>query len=507
MTADNRRIARNTVYLYGRLLFVLVISLYTVRAVLNALGVEDYGIYNVVGGFVSMFGFLNASMANAIQRFFNFEIGKNGPESSIKVYNTAIRIQIILAIVVIIACEIVGQWYINTKMAIPYERVWIAKWLFQFSLLSLCLTILQIPYSAAIMAYERMDFYAIVGVIDVLLKLGIALLIQIFTGDKLLLYGILLFVISIVDIILYYGYVRLNFRWLIFSKNEYSIHLQKEMLSFSGWSLLGSFSYMFRGQGVNMLLNYFFGVLINAANGIANHVSSALQQFSANLIIAFKPQLVESYASGNYDRTREIFFMMSKISYTFIYIIAVPVLLQMDAILSLWLGYDYPKYTSEFASLIIIMMVIGSLHTPITQTIQATGKIVKFQIITSLIICSIVPITWICFMKGGAPTACYMAGIAVYLINHFFAMGMLKDVFDYSYIDYCKAVLIRCFIFSVLLPIIPFIVQGYFESSGITLLVTCMTTVFVSIPLFILCVLNRKERSSILVFIRYKIFK
>lgn len=308
MQSGNKRIAKNTIFLYGRLVFVLLTSLYTVRVILNALGIIDYGVYNVVGGFVSMFGFLNTSMANATQRFYNYEIGKNGEKASVKVYNAAFRTQIILAGILLLLSEIVGVWYVNTMMELPCDRIWVANWLLQFSILSLVFTIIQVPYAAATMAYEKMNFYAIVGVVDVVLKLGIAIGVKYFSGDKLLLYGLLILTISVANYMMYFVYTKRNFPWLKLSWKHYSKKFQKEMLSFSGWNLFGSFAFMLRGQGFNVLLNYFFGVVINAANGIAGQISSALQQFSTNLILAFKPQLVQNYATGNIDRTRNMFF-------------------------------------------------------------------------------------------------------------------------------------------------------------------------------------------------------
>lgn len=506
MVYDNRRIARNTVFLYGRLLVVLVISLYTVRILLNALGVEDYGVYNVVGGFVSLFSFFNTTMANATQRFYNFEIGRNGEEAVNEVYNAVIRTQIICAIIIILVTEVIGVWYVNTKMIIPADRLWAANGIFQFSVLSLLLMILQIPYSAAAMAYERMDFYAIVGVIDVFLKLVIAFIIQYYAGDKLFLYGILFSTIAMIDFGLYYIYSKKNFRWLKYKK-IYSKQLQKELLSFSGWNIFGSSAYMLRQQGINILLNYFFGVIVNAANGIASQVSSALQYFSANLVIAFKPQLIQSYASGNYDRTREMFFMMTKISYVLMYVIAIPIMINVDYVLKLWLGDAIPEYTSDFSILVIIMMLVGTLHTPIVQIIQATGCMRRFQIITSIVICSIIPISLICFIIGCDPKSCYWVCVIIYIINQIVALKMLNDIFEYSYWDYFKLVILKCITFSLVLPIIPIIIKQCIDNPLQVLLLTCIASFFISIPLFFIVILNQSERAVMFSSIKQKYLK
>lgn len=445
MTSDtgNRQIAKNTVFLYGRLLLVLFVSLYTVRVVLNALGVVDYGVYNVVGGFVSMFGFLNTSMANATQRFYNYEIGKNGHQAANKVFNAAFRTQLYLSITLVLICEIVGLWYVNTYMEVPPERLNAANFIFQFSIVSLAITILQVPYSAATMAYEKMDFYAVIGIIDVILKLAIAIIVKFFNGDRLIIYGGLLLFISFANLALYYLYTVRNFPWLKLSSHNYSRSFQKEMLSFAGWNLLGSFAFMLRNQGLTVLLNYFFGVIVNAANGIATQISSALQQFSTNLIIAFKPQLVQSYAIENYDRTREMLFMMTKTAFALLYMLSVPLIFNMDYILQLWLGSDIPEYTSTLSNLVIITVLINCLHTPIVQVIHATGKIKTFQVGTSVIVCSIIPLSWIYLKFGGGPESCYIVCIVVFILNQIYAMRMLKQVFDYTYTDYIKKFLLN----------------------------------------------------------------
>ncbi len=459
MQANNKRIARNTIFLYGRLVFVLLVSLYTVRVVLNALGVVDYGVYNVVGGFVSMFGFLNTSMANATQRFYNYEIGKNGEEASVKVYNAAFRTQIILAGILLLLSEIVGVWYVNTMMDLPYDRIWVANWLLQFSIISLVFTIIQVPYAAATMAYEKMNFYAIVGVVDVVLKLGIAIGVKYFSGDKLLLYGLLILIISAANYLMYFIFTKNNFPWLKLSWEQYSKKFQKEMLSFSGWNLLGSFTFMLRGQGFNVLLNYFFGVVINAANGIAGQISSALQQFSTNLILAFKPQLVQSYATGDLARTRNMFFLMSKTSYALLLTLAVPLIININFILKIWLGNDVPEHTAVLSILVIVTVMINCLHTPIVQVIQATGIIKKFQIGTSLIIIGIIP----------------------------------------------NVVIIRCLVMTLILPIIPIISATVIENDFIALTSSTISSGIVSVILYLYVMINKDEREAIIKIIRNKL--
>ncbi len=494
MEANNHRIAKNTVFLYGRLLLVLFVSLYVVRIILNALGTVDYGVYDVVGGFVSMFGFLNTSMSNATQRFYNFEIGLNGNQASVKVFNTALRTQLIMAAALFILAELVGVWYLNNVMEIPPDRMNVANWLLQFSIMTLMLTIVQIPFSAALIAYERLDFYAIVGIIDVVLKLMIAFLIKAYNGDRLLMYGGLLLGIAITNFLLYIGYIRKNFPWLKVSSAQFSRSFQKKMLSFTGWNFIGTFSFMLRGQGVNLLLNYFFGVAINAANGIATQISSALQQFSTNLILAFKPQLVQSYASSDLKRTTAMFFMMSKTAFALLIMLACPIILNIDFILKIWLGKTIPDYTSIFAILTVISVAINCLHTPVVQVIHAVGNIRAFSTATCLVISSIIPISWIALKCGGGPAVCYIISIIIFILNQICALVLLKRIYPIKYSQYLKTVILQCIIFAALVSAVTYASTLLISDNFIKLIVVSCTSFVASIIGFSFIMLTKSDR-------------
>ena len=428
---------------------VMAINLYVTRVILNVLGVSDYGVYNVVCGFVSMFGFLNTSMANGIQRFYNFELGKNGEDAVAKVYNTALIIQFVLAVGIVILTETIGLWYVNTKMVISPERIIAANWIFQFSVLSLVFVIMQIPYSAAILAYEKMDYYAIVSIIDVLMKLSIVLILPHLSGDSLILYGLLMMAISILNFILYYVYCHKKFHRLRFER-IFDKSLFKSMLGFSGWNLFGSFAYVVKGQGVNVLINSFFGTAVNAANGIATQISSAILTFAANIVLAFKPQLTQSYAMGDYSRAKNLMFSMSKIAYTLMCVIAIPIMVEMDYVLTLWLSSDIPTYTHSFANLTIIATMIGILNTPITQMIHASGLMKKYQIATSIVICSILPISWLFLKLGYGATSVFVITIIIMVINQVVCLQVLHSIFKFSVTKYVKEVVVPCIIITII---------------------------------------------------------
>lgn len=496
VSSNNKRIAKNTIFLYLRFGFVLLVSLYTVRVILNAIGVVDYGIYNVVGGFASMFGFFCTTMSTATQRFYNFEIGKNGYDAVTKVFNSAIRIQILFSIIVFVLGEVIGVWYVNYKMVIPEERLTVANWIYQFSLFSLMFTIVQVPFSAAIMAFERMNFYAVVGIVDVIFKLLIAVIISQTSSERLWLYGFLLFVISIINFILYIYYCKKNLPPIRFEA-RYDTQLRNEMFSFSGWNVFGTFSYMMRNQGLNVLINAFFGATINAANGIAGQVSGALQTFTSNIVIAFKPQLTQAYAKGEYVRTKQLFFVMSKISYALMLVLAVPIILEMNYVLHLWLGAELPEYTVSFSILTVISITISVLHTPIVQVVHATGKIKKFQIWTACIILLILPISWILLKIGMTPNSIYWTTIAVFIFNQMVGLWLLRGCFVYRYIDYLKAVVFPCVCFTLSLIVIPYYSLSLLPESFMRLIMICMESLIVGVCLTFFIILNREERKQI----------
>lgn len=493
---NNTRIARNTVFLYLRLAIVMIVNLYTTRIVLEVLGVSDYGIYNVVCGFVSMFGVLNTSMSNGVQRFYNYELGRNGEGALINVFNTSVLIQMTLTILLVVLLESFGLWYLNSQMEIPSDRIIAANYIFQFSIISLIFIVLQVPYSAAIIAYEKMDFYAIVSVLDVIIKLLAAFIIPHLHGDRLITYGLLLSSVGFLNFILYYWYCKRKFSHLKF-KWKFDRQLFKTMFSFSGWNLFGTFAYMTKGQGVNVLLNSFFGTVVNAANGIATQVSSAIQTFASNLVLAFKPQLTQSYATGEYKRVASLMFSMSKISFMLVCILAIPIMVDLDYVLKLWLGDNVPTHTISFTRLVIITMMISVLNTPLTQVVHATGKMRKYQLTTSFIICSILPISWLFLKMGFGAQSVFYIGIIVTIINQIACLLVVKRVFDFSLAGYIREVVLFCCSICILPLVVSLFISDHISdslSSFIILFIVCLVLICISA----LLLLNKKEKEMIL---------
>ena len=491
--SGNSRIAKNTMVLYIRMIFVLLVSLYSTRAILNALGVVDYGIYNVVAGFVSMFAFLNSSMTNTIQRFFNYERGRNDANSLNKVYITSFQIQFLLGIITFVLLEIVGVWYISTKMILPVERLSAAMCVFHFSVISLFLLILQIPYAAAVIAHEKMTFYAIVSITDAVLKLLIAIVLPYIHYDRLIYYGFLMLVISIVNLLLYFFYAKRFFAEIKY-QNCFHKHLFKKMLAFSGWNVFGAFAYTMQGQGLNMLMNAFFGPIVNAARGVAYQVQAALSGFTENIAVAFKPQLVECYAKGDFERTKYLMYSMSKLGYVMVFVLSLPVSLEIEYILKIWLGGGVPQNTAIFTILILFNMVLCSLNLPISQTVQAVGNIRNYQTFRSAIVMSVLPISWIALSNGLPAYWVFIILILVNIINQLASMFLLKRVFSYSYKEYTSKVIIPCILFSIVVPIVPFVVHFLFMESFVRLLIVGLLSVLVSIVFLYWVIMTRNEK-------------
>lgn len=459
--------------------FVLVVALYTSRVTLNVLGVKDFGIYNVVCGFVSMFVFLNTAMSNAIQRFYSYEIGKTGGHFLRHVYTSAVVTQIIIAIIMLVFAETVGLWYLQNYMVIPDGRKYAAFLIYQYAVISFIVVILQVPFSSAIIACERMNYYATVSIIDVFIKLICVIILKYVSFDKLIFYGLLNTGITIITFILYFCYVKAILNGFKFQK-QIDIPYIKKILSFSGWNICGSFAYMIQNQGLNLLLNAFFGTVINAARGISFQVMSAIQGFSGNIFMAIRPQVISSYAAGDYKRTTSLMFSTSKITFYMFYLFSLPFCLEIDLILKLWLGPIIPEKTQIFTILVLTNMLLSNFNTPLSQVVHATGRMKTYQITTSFIVCSVLPISWYLLTLGFDSTIVFICTIVVTIINQFVCLLIVKRIFTYSIKFYLKEVLSPCvsvFCISAILPccIRLFIDEGLFRL--VTVSITCVISI------------------------------
>lgn len=504
--SNNKRIARNTTFLYIRMFVALIINLFTARVLLNALGVEDYGIYNVVAGFVSLFGFLNATLSSSVQRFYNYEGTQKGAEGFQNIYVTALLTHATIAAIIFVLLETFGVWYVNSIMVVSNGRLFAANILFQTSTLSMILMMMQIPYSGAVMAKEHMDFFAIISITDVVLKLIIALVVAYAEYDNLIIYAILLAIVSILDIIAYIWYCKKHFLEMKL-RRYFDRVVFKNMLAFSGWNLIGTFAFMLKGQGVNMLLNFFFGPVINAARGIAYQVNGAIGGFSGNIYTAFGPQLVQSYANGDYSRTQRIMFTESKVCFSLIALLITPVIFEIDILLHLWLGESVPEHTPVFAILVLVDTLICTLNTPCTQVVQATGKIKEYQIGATIVNLCLVPFCWILLQVGMAAESAFIAVIIFSCLNQFVCICLVNKQFKIGISAYVNQIVIRCLALVLLAPIVPFAITYLMPPSFLRLVMVAVFSICYTVCLIYLIMFDKQERTFMLNIVKSKIYK
>ena len=497
LNITNKRIAKNTLFLYIRMGVVMMITLYTSRIFLRTLGIDDFGIFNVVAGFVSMFTFLNSTMASSIQRFFNYEIGRNTADGVKKVYSSAILTQVVLAVIIIVLVESIGIWYLNNKMVIPNDRVIAANIVFHLSVISTLFVIITVPFTGAVLAYEKMDFYAIVGIIEVILKLGIAIILPCVGGDSLIIYAFLLMAVTILSFTLNFVYTKKYFSECKFDKNI-DVKLLKEMIGFSGWHAFSAAGTMFGNQGINMILNLFYGPVVNAARGIAYQINSAIMSFVRNISVASKPQMIQSFAEGNTKRSLNITYTISKFSFIACLLFILPVCLEMDFILKVWLGADaVPENTRIFAIWVLLTSLICTLDTPITTLVHATGNIRNYHIVSTLITLIALPIGYFCLKVYDVPVLIFIVQFAAVIAGQVVGLFMLKKVFEFSILDYAQKVLWPILLVSCLSLIVPIVTFTLFDESFARFILIVIISLISVIVCTYYFALNSKEKGLI----------
>lgn len=397
-SGDSKRIAKNTLLLYGRMALTMLVALFTSRVVLQALGVTDFGVYNVVGGVVAMMGFLNGSLGGATSRFITYELGLGDKGNVRHVFRCAVSIHYLLAALVLVIAETAGLWFVLEKLVIPDERMTAALWVYQCSVLTVVVTIISSPYNALIIAHERMSAFAYISIIEVFLKLGIVYLLMAVNADRLILYATLLLVVQVSIRFIYSGYCSRHFpetssRWLWDKRKS------REIFNYAGWTLNGNLAYIGYTQGINILLNLFFGPAVNAARGISVQVQSAVNQFCVNFFTAVRPQVTKSYAQGELDYMHRLIVYGSKYGFFLILLVAVPILVNTEYILRLWLG-QVPAHTVAFTRLMLIASMNYALSNPTLMGIHATGDLKKFQLIEGTLLLTVVPVAYV-FLKWG----------------------------------------------------------------------------------------------------------
>lgn len=455
-TSRGKQIAKNTLLLYSRMFLVMGIGLYTSRVILQVLGVEDFGIYNIVGTTIILFSFFSNSLTAAVQRYMTFALGKNDINHFNVIFNQGFWSFLFLAAIVLILSETVGLYILYNFIEIPTERFNAAFWVYQLSIISFIINILRIPYNASMIAYEKMSFFAYMGIVEVLLKLLIVFCIDILPFDKLIVYSLLIGFVSLVILILHIWYCLTHMTGCKL-KAHIDIPIIKELLSFSGWTLLSNGSQVVSNQGINIVLNNFFGVIVNAATGIANQIMNAYTQFLGNFQIAFNPQIVKSYASGDIEYFRLLLYRTSVVSFYLMLLIATPVIVKMDYILSIWL-VTVPPYTKEFSIYLILYLMIESYSGPLWMAVQAVGKIRRYQIIISSIYALNFVFGVVFLYLGYPPVSVFLVKILVSLLVLLVRAYLLKGMINISLkYFFCKVVLRSISIFLLTFSIVYYI--------------------------------------------------
>lgn len=438
---NSKRIAKNTLLLYIRLIFTMAVGLFTSRVILATLGVEDYGVYNVVAGFVMMFSFFTSSLGAAISRFLTYELGKGESGKLQRIFSTSVNVQLLLSLAILILAEAIGVWFVNNKLNIPADRLYAANWTFQCAILSFIFNLISVPYNAAIIAHERMSAFAYISILEVTLKLAIVYVLYISPIDKLITYSILFAFVGLVIRLVYGGYCRKHF-----AECRYQAVIDKPMLKeisgFAGWNLLGSGAYLFNTQGVNIAMNLFFGVTVNAARGIATQVEGVVRQFVTNFTTALNPQITKSYAAGNMEYMYTLVCRGAKYSYFLMLIFVVPFMFEADIILKLWLD-KVPEYTPVFLRLTMIGTLCDILGNSTANACWATGKVKKYYLWVGTIGSLVFFISYVLFTFGFPAYTSYVVFIVIYIILIFVKLSIIKGLIHFPVTMFYKETLFR----------------------------------------------------------------
>ena len=439
--AGNKQIAKNTFFLYARMIILLVVGLYSSRVTLIALGVSDYGIYNVVGGLVTMFVFVNYAMVNSTQRYITYELGKGDIGKLRDVFSTSINIHAGVALIIFFLSETIGLWFLYHKMVIPEERMSAALWIYQFSILNCVISVMNAPYNALIIAHEKMSAFAYISLLDAGLKLLIVIFLQYANTDRLILYGGLLLLITIADRVIYGLYCQRNF---IESKYRYvwNKQLTFEMTRFASWNLVGNLSYVCYTQGLNIVLNMFFSPVVNAARGIAVQVQSVIANFSYNIENAIKPQITKNYAQGDKSRMLQLMYASARLSFFALLVLSMPVFFEAETLLGMWLA-EVPDHTVNFVRLTILILLADSLTGPLLTAAQAMGDIKKYQLTVSLLCFMILPCAYVSLLIIPVPEIVFSINFIIVLITQIVKLVVVSRQIDISKSEYTRNVFFR----------------------------------------------------------------
>lgn len=506
-TSDkNKRIAKNTLLLYFRMLFLMVISLYTSRVILNALGVEDFGIYNVVGGLVAMFSVISGSLSGAISRFITYELGKGDQSKLNKIFSASVTIQLLLSLIIVVLIESVGVWFLNAKMTIPEARMTAANWVFQLSIITFVINLISVPYNAVIIAHEKMSAFAYISILEAVGKLVIAFLMMYSPIDRLVYYAILMCAVAIIVRLAYGNYCTKHF-----SECTYHFLWDKEILykmfGFAGWNFIGAASGVLRDQGGNVVINIFCGPTVNAARGIANQVNAAVSGFVNNFTIALNPQITKSYASGDRDYMMNLIYQGSRLSFYMLLFLSLPILLSTHYILVLWLRL-IPEHSVAFIQLTLIFAMCESISYPLITAMLATGNIRNYQIVVGGLQLFNLPISYVLLRLGFIPETVLVVAIVLSQLCLLARLIMLRNLINISFWQFTKKVYFNIILVSFSASVAPWLISIYATETFVSFVLICIVSVLSSSLTIYFVGCSKKEQLMInqqLIKIRNKI--
>lgn len=504
--SDNKRIAQNTLFLYLRMIVVMVVSLYTSRVILNTLGATDYGIYNVVGGIVTIVSFLNSALAGSTSRFLTFALGKGNMSKQKETFGASLNLHMCIALLVLLVGETIGLWFFYEKMIIPDDRLNAAFWVYQFSIITTMVSFTQVPYNASLIAHEKMSIYAYVGLYEAISRLAVAMLVVVSPIDNLIFYGALLLVNSILVQTFYRLYAIRHFEEC---KYQFTCNktLYKQLLGYSGWDLFGNLAVVCQGQGVNLLLNVFFGPVVNAARAIAFQIQGAVMQFVSNFMTAVRPQVIKNYADGNIDRMYTLTFYTAKFSYMLMLALVVPLCFELNFILSIWLGDAVPENTTLFAVLVLITYTWRTFHIAALMPYHAIGKIKTGNVTIGSLMIATLPMGYVLFKLGLPAYTVFLVIFAVEIVGMFAVYWLIHkyEYFPYKYVF--TKILAPCSLVTVVTIIAPSVLVNLIPDGWVRLMLIVLSTeVSLLISAFYIG-MNKEERNRIISFIRNKIKK
>ena len=444
-----------------------------------------------------MFSVISSSLSTSVSRFLTYELGHGDLDRLKRIFSTSVNIQVGISLIVIVVAEIVGIWFLNNKMNIPEGRINAANWVFQCSLLSFVINIISVPYNADIIAHEKMSAFAYISILEAVLKLAVVYMLSISPYDKLVTYAVLLVIVALIVRFTYSIYCRKHFEE---SRYRFIIDkpLIKEMTGFAGWSFFGNTAYMLNVQGVDMLINIFFGVTLNAARGVSTQVQNAVVQFANNFIVAINPQITKSYAAGDLQYVYKLVCRGARFTYFLLLFFVVPIVCETDYILHIWLGI-VPDYASTFVRLALFGAMMNLLGNSMFTAMMATGNIRNYQIWITISGCLVFPLTWIAFKFGLPPTSTYVIFIVIYFLVNFIRLYFAKKVMSFPVKTYILDVIFRVLVVTVLAFIFPVLFVVNVEESFLRLCVTCIISIFSTAVMVYLFGLEKSERKTIIV--------